>query len=36
MIHEAEQWMSNQTIRNVERLSALLAPGWSARGERPA
>jgi serine/threonine protein kinase len=29
MLRQAEEWMNRQTIRNLERMTALLAPGWN-------
>jgi hypothetical protein len=28
LMHQAEEWMRGQTIRNLDRMTALLAPGW--------
>lgn len=28
LIRQAEEWMNGQTIRNLERMTALLTPGW--------
>ncbi len=28
LVRQAEEWMNGQTIRNLDRMTALLAPGW--------
>jgi hypothetical protein len=30
LVQQAEEWMREQTIRNLDRMTALLAPGWEA------
>jgi hypothetical protein len=30
LMRQAEEWMSGQAIRNLDRMTTLLAPGWSA------
>jgi hypothetical protein len=30
LVREAEKWMSGQTIRDTQRMAALLAPGWNS------
>jgi serine/threonine protein kinase len=33
LVRQAEEWMNGQIIRNIDRMSALLAPGWSAASD---
>jgi hypothetical protein len=31
LVRQAEEWMNGQGIRNLDRMTALLAPGWGVR-----
>ena len=31
LVQQAEEWMNGQTIRNLERMTGMLAPGWKER-----
>jgi serine/threonine protein kinase len=33
LMKQAEEWMKGQTIRNLDRMTALLAPGWRGSSE---
>jgi tetratricopeptide (TPR) repeat protein len=35
LVRQAEGWMTGQTIRNLDRMTELLAPGWNLRPNEP-